>query len=97
MVYRTIDLLVDYGLKTGLIGENERIYIRNRLLDILREDNYENGEPLPEKSLSEILGILTDYAVSKNLCTDTTESRDIFDTRLMNCLTPRPSEVERMF
>ncbi len=97
MVYRTIDLLVDYGLKTGLIGENERIYTRNRLLDILREDNYENGEPLPEKSLSEILGILTDYAVSKNLCTDTTESRDIFDTRLMNCLTPRPSEVERMF
>lgn len=97
MVYRAIESLVDYGIKTGLIGENERIYTRNRLLDVLGEEFYEEGEPLSDKTLPEILKILTDYGVSKGLCADTTESRDIFDTRLMNCLTPRPSEVERQF
>ena len=97
MIYGIIDLLVDYALKTGLIGENERIYTRNRILDVLREDSYEQEQSPGEKSLPEILKILTDHAVSKKLCSDTTESRDIFDTRLMNCLTPRPAEVERIF
>ncbi len=97
MIDRILDLLVGYGVKTGLIGENERIYTRNRLLEVLGEEYYEEGEALPEKPLPEILRILTDYAVEKKLCADTTESRDIFDTRLMNCLTPRPSEVERLF
>ena len=35
--------------------------------------------------------------MKKGLCADTAESRDIFDTRLMNCLTPRPGEVNRRF
>ena len=47
--------------------------------------------------LHDILKVLTGYAVKKGLCADTVESRDIYDTRLMNCLTPRPSEVNRRF
>ena len=97
MIFRLIDALAAYGAEKGLIGKNEVIYTKNRLLDVLREDGYEAGEELTGLPLAEILEKLTDYGVKKGLCCDTAESRDIFDTRLMNCLTPRPAEVERMF
>ena len=96
MIYSAIESLVNYALERKLIDESERVYSRNRLLDVLREDSFEAAEPL-DQPLAELLKILTDHAVQKGLCADTTESRDIFDTRLMNCLTPRPTEVNRWF
>lgn len=96
MIYNTIEALVSYAFSHGLIDESERIYTRNRLLDTLGEDGFEAAEA-SDAPLPELLKTLTDYAVKKGLCGDTTESRDIFDTRLMNCLTPRPAEVNRFF
>lgn len=96
MIYNAIEALVKYAYDRGLIDESERIYSRNRLLDVLREDSFEAAEPM-DAPLTELLKNLTDYAVQKGLCADTTERRDIFDTRLMNCLTPRPAEVNRRF
>ena len=34
-VFEAIDKLVSYGVMTGLIGEGDRIYVRNRLLNKL--------------------------------------------------------------
>ncbi len=96
MIYSAIESLVNYALERKLIDESERAYSRNRLLDALREDSFEAAEPL-DAPLPELLKILTDHAVEKGLCADTTESRDIFDTRLTGCLTPRPGEVDRRF
>lgn len=96
MIYQAIESLVAYGLENGLIDKSESIYTRNRLLAVLGEDGFEKDEPT-KAPLTELLGELTDYAVQKGLCADTTESRDIFDTELMNCLTPRPGEVNRRF
>ena len=96
MIYNAIEALVQYAFSRGLIDESERIYSRNRLLDVLQEDGFEAAEPL-DAALPELLRILTDHAVQKGLCADSTERRDIFDTRLMNCVTPRPAEVNRRF
>ncbi|MBQ6432149.1 MAG: UDP-glucose--hexose-1-phosphate uridylyltransferase [Oscillospiraceae bacterium] len=96
MIYNAIEGLVQYAFDRGLIDESERIYSRNRLLDVLQEDGFEAAEPL-DALLPELLRILTDHAVQKGLCANTTERRDIFDTRLMNCVTPRPAEVNRRF
>ena len=96
MIYNAIEGLVAYALDRGLIDESERYFTRNRLLDVLREDSFEAAESL-DAALPELLKILTDHAVEKGLCADTTESRDIFDTRLTGCLTPRPGEVDRRF
>lgn len=47
-----------------------------------------------EIPLNQILDDLLDDAVARGLIeTDSTVFRDLFDTRLMNCLMPRPSEV----
>ncbi|MBO6010169.1 MAG: galactose-1-phosphate uridylyltransferase, partial [Oscillospiraceae bacterium] len=92
-----IDELVEYGVTTGLLPEGERIYARNLLLDAMGEAAYFPPEPAAQRPLAEILAGLTDEAVKKGLAADTAEGRDIFDTRLMNCLTPRPAEVRRTF
>jgi UDPglucose--hexose-1-phosphate uridylyltransferase len=92
-----IDELIEYGARTGLLPEGERTYARNLLLDVLGEDAYVPSEPFAPRPLADILAELTDEAVKKGLAGDTAESRDIFDTRLMNCLTPRPAEVRRAF
>ncbi len=47
--------------------------------------------------LEQILGVLLDHAAATGLIEDGIASRDLFDTRLMGILTPRPSEVIARF
>ena len=42
MFFGNIKKLVQYGIDTGLIPECERIYTTNLLLDLFKEDNYED-------------------------------------------------------
>ena len=97
MLYSAIDGLVSYGLEKGLITEDDVMYARNRILDVMREDGYEPSEHADERPLAEILGELTDIAVERGIIEDSGERRDIFDTRLMDCLMPYPHEVRRIF
>ncbi len=96
MISSYIASLVQYGLKTGLIEECDKIYITNSLLECLDMVDYEETEPqnLP---LEEILKGLLDYAVEKGICDDDITARDLFDTKLMGILTPAPREVRAKF
>ena len=94
---RYIDLLIAYGLEKHLIEPADAVWCRNALLDLLGRTDYTPGKPLPAVPLAEILAALTDNAVARGLCADDTTSRDLFDTRLMGALTPRPSQVRRQF
>ena len=93
---RLIGELAEYGVKTGLIPESERNYAINLLLDIFHEDAYEANETKGEE-LEDILKGLLDIAVDKGLIEDSIVNRDLFDTRLMNAITPRPGEVIRKY
>lgn len=93
---RLIGELAEYGVKTGLIPESERNYAINLLLDIFHEDVYEANETKGEE-LEDILKGLLDIAVDKGLIEDSIVNRDLFDTRLMNAITPRPGEVIRKY
>ena len=98
MVYEAIKKLVTYGMETGLISEEEKIYSTNLILDVLKLDDYEEPEESYEKvELEPVLKELLDYAVEKGLIEDSVVYRDLFDTRLMNCLMPRPSQVIKTF
>ena len=98
MVYEAIKKLVCYGLETGLVEPEDRIYTVNQILDVLKLDEYE--EPEEEFSgvnLEETLGELLDYACGQGIIEDSIVYRDLFDTRLMNCLMPRPSQGIKKF
>ena len=48
-------------------------------------------------NLEATLGELLDEAVKRGLIEDSIVYRDLFDTRLMNCLMPRPGQVQKEF
>lgn len=96
-MFQWIESLLQYGIRTGLLDEGETIYARNLLLDCMREDGCEDAQPVEGAALADILTALTDIAVQRGIIADSGENRDIFDTKLMNCLTPRPAQVRRVF
>ncbi len=97
MINTYIAALAAYGLKTGLITADDRIFAINSILAALGLDDYEEPENIPDMELEEILKGLLDFACSKNIIADSIAYRDLFDTKLMACLTPRPSEVIARF
>ena len=89
-----INRLLNFALQQGLIAPEDKYYSANLLLDLLGVDEFEVvevDETLP--IAHDILENMLDYAVEKGLCEDTVTQRDLFDTRIMNCVMPRPSEV----
>ena len=92
-----IDSLVSYAMNNGLAEPVDHMVLTNRLLDLLRKDDYEPSDEVLSEDLEEILAGILDYAVEKGLCEDDITSRDIFDTRIMGAVTPMPREVIRTF
>lgn len=90
-----ITKLAEYGLQKGLIEAEDRIYIINQLLEVFRMDEYEETDISGEEIvLEQILDNLTDEAYKMGIIgSDDIVTRDLFDTKLMGVLTPRPSQV----
>ncbi len=92
-----IDALVRYGMECGLIRREDEIFARNSILSVLQIDDYTPCETVIKAELEDILRALLDFAVEKGLCEDSPVYRDLFDTKIMACLCPRPSEVADRF
>jgi UDPglucose--hexose-1-phosphate uridylyltransferase len=99
MIIKSIDKLISYGLLAGLIEESDVIYVRNKILTRLGLDSYEetDGKCSSINELGEILKDITDYAAEKGIIEDSITYRDIFDTEIMDILTPYPSAVINNF
>ncbi|MBR3894388.1 MAG: UDP-glucose--hexose-1-phosphate uridylyltransferase [Clostridia bacterium] len=97
-VCNLIGALVEYAVERELIDPLDRVFYRNRLMEELQVSAFESVGELPKLSLEELLGALCDYAVENEIIPDCgVTGRDLFDTRLMGLLTPRPSEVVKKF
>lgn len=95
-----IKRLVRYGLTTGLVKECDKIYVTNRLLELFSIDDpgEEECENVREEDLESVLSEMTDYAFRQGMIQDNGPvSRDLFDTKVMGCLVPFPSEVIAQF
>lgn len=98
MIFNSIKKLVTYGLETGLITEEDRIFTTNELFELLNLDEYEEPEETyTDVELESTLAEILDYACENGLLEDSIVYRDLFDTRIMGLLTPRPHEVIRAF
>lgn len=98
MLSKSIAKLVQYGIESGITPECERNYTINLLMDVFHEDEYiETDETGSNIDLEETLEELLDEAVKRGLIEDSVVYRDLFDTRLMNCLMPRPAQVQKEF
>ena len=96
MIDQAIADLVQYALDTGLVEEADRVWAVNGLLEDLGLSDWEEV-PGRVRPLEEILGEILDWAVAQGRIEDGTTSRDLFDTKLMGRLTPRPAQVRAAF
>ncbi len=98
MFYEAVKKLVQYGISTGLTPECERIYTTNLLLELFGEHEYEDTDcDMSCIKLEDILKELLDEACRRGMIEDHITDRDLFDTKLMNCLLPRPAQVQHTF
>ena len=94
MLQESIKKLVQYGIDSGLTPECERIYTTNLLLECFKEDEYTDSDcDMANIVLEDVLRDLLDEAVIRGIIEDSITYRDLFDTKLMNCLCPRPIQV----
>lgn len=93
-----INRLLNYGLQNGMIYEDDIDYSANLLVDLLKLDTFEK-EDIDEKleTANDIIENILSYAVKKGLVEDSVVFKDLFDTKLMNCIMPRPSKVINQF
>lgn len=93
-----IERLVNYSLKKGLIKDEDVVFAKNSIAMVLGLE--EIDECTVEEDIeapADILENMTEWAVNNGMIDDSTGCRDLFDTKIMGCLVPRPSEVIREF
>lgn len=99
-IYIEIESLVEYAVNSGLISKYDRIYSRNRLLQVLGLDDFKEEELClnhGERTLEDILNNILTWAVSKELIEDTLNEKDLLDTKLMAVFIDKPSTVIEKF
>lgn len=91
--------LIVYAGEHRLVKKDDRIYCRNRLLELFGVAEYApEREACEARELHYILRDMTDHAVRCGILeNDTITNRDLFDTKIMGLITPPPSVVRRRF
>ncbi len=95
-IFEAIKSLVKYGIDNKMLEAEDEIWAINRVCEALKLDTYEESEA-KESDLEKILAVILDYAVENGLCEDSVVYRDLFDTKIMGLITPRPSYVINKF
>lgn len=94
MICDAVQKLIDYAIKNEIITIDDLYVVRNQLMEVLQLTDWEENDAVYSgESIDEILDILIAYACENSIISDTTNSRDLFDTKLMGILTPMPREV----
>ena len=96
---KEIKKLVTYGLKHQLIMPEDETFTINQYLEVFRLDEYDDPDIEGEEIvLPEILDKLIDAAYDRYIIkSDDIVTRDLFDTKLMGIMTPKPSQVIKEF
>ncbi len=98
MINLRINQLVDYGLKNGLLEQDDTYYAINRILKVLKLSEFERIETDEVIDFYILIEKITEYAIdNKIIKNDTVNNRDAFEAQVIDCLLPRPSELNRMF
>ncbi|WP_134113302.1 UDP-glucose--hexose-1-phosphate uridylyltransferase [Hypnocyclicus thermotrophus] len=98
-INKEITRLINYALDKGLIEKEDKIFTINALLEVLELDEYKECKVNEKLEYpTEILEKILDWAYENGrLKENSVTYRDLFDTKIMAKLMPRPSEVIRNF
>lgn len=98
--------LVNYGVKKGLCHNDDKIYIINKIMDVIRIDEfhedvlkkvYDTTYKDTGNEPSVYLEVIMDYCIKTGLINDNIAEKDLLDTKIMDILMPQPSYVRKKF
>lgn len=95
-----IEKLIKYGIQKKLIEVEDRIYVINRIMDILKLNDIEDVNISKDEieTPTVILDNIIDFAFQNGILeSNGIESRDLLDTKIMGCLIKPPSSIINEF
>src|SRR5699024_9283421 len=97
-ISQTINHFIKVAIDSNLIHPLDEVYLQNQLLDLLHLDDYFEPESVSETGdLLDYMDEMVDYAIQEELIKDYQYEKEIFEAKIMNLLTPLPSEVNQHF
>ena len=97
MIYQAIQQLIDRAIKIQLIEQEDAIYTRNKILSLLRLDDFVVEAPAPgpaKKAISELLEELIEYACMHKVIEEVLDEKEILASAIMDVLCPnRPLSI----
>ncbi len=98
MIYEALNKLTDYAEKCGLTEKADVYVIRNMLMQSLNLSDWQEAQAVWNgEDIDTLLAPIIEYAVKNGVISDTANTRDLFDTKIMGIFTPMPREVNREF
>ena len=109
MIEKSIVKLMQYGLATGRIAREDRRYMVNHILELLKIEaisdealaqvmEFDGEDKSVVDQLEDILSDICDYAYENGLMEENSIGyRDLFDTKVMGLLVDRPAHVIEKF
>jgi len=92
-VYQAIQGLCAYAIEKGMITHDDKIYCRNRILELMQDTNFDTCE-VETSNHFECLKVLIDDAASRGVIeSNMPPYSDLFESRIMNVFLPKPSEI----
>lgn len=92
--------LIEYAVRKNWLKDEDRVWASNRILEALQADGFDGLVPADGElpPIQEILDRLCRYAFEHGVIDgDSATYFDLFDTKLMGLLMPRPSETAAEF
>ncbi|WP_026907155.1 UDP-glucose--hexose-1-phosphate uridylyltransferase [Paucisalibacillus globulus] len=98
MIYQDMEQLIHQAKEEGLIDEMDKVYCRNRIMSLLEIVDYPDiSVPPTRETIPDILERIILCAIEKGIIQDVFDDKEILSATIMDCLMPRPSEVNRSF
>lgn len=89
---------VEGAIQNRIITTLDRLFVTNRIMNLLDKEAIQMLKPSTNtKDMLSLLDTMIDYAVDKKLIEDLPSLRDVFGAKLMNLITPFPSQVNYNF
>ena len=92
-----INGFIQQSIQLGDLEPLDVVYVTNKLLALLRKEDYKETMNEIDKSRLALLDGLVEYAVTEEIIEDLDSARDIFSSQIMDLVTPRPSEINHSF
>ncbi len=99
MIEDVIIEYVNYCLNHNLIKDSDIVYLINKTIGLLKIDTFNSifKRSYDTRIIDEILDDLVEYAIDNKIIEDYNYAKDLFDTLIMDQVTPLPSVVEDKF